>query len=136
MAATLLATVWMFALATDSFARDVNPEVAENVRRESALSKLEAEKGTVVIYARGLCCPSCAIGVRKMVSRLEFVDRSRFKKGVDLDAKTQLVSVAILPGMSAEDALLAQAVDRAGYSPVRVYFLEGASLGTRSIALD
>ncbi|GAB5559321.1 MAG: hypothetical protein SynsKO_09680 [Synoicihabitans sp.] len=109
---------------------DISPEATEEVRQVSAREKLQAESSTIVLYAEGLCCPSCAIGVRKKVSRLDYVDRKRFNKGVALDARTQLVSVAIDASVwpDVDLATLSQAVWDAGYTPVRAYQLEGDSV--------
>lgn len=128
--ATLLLGSNAFALG-----EDVSPEATEEVRLASAKEKLSSQPDTVVVYAKGLCCPSCAIGVRKKISKLDFVDRSRFNKGVELDTKTQLVSVAVREGSNPDYNSLAGAIDDAGYDPERAYFLNGAELSTRSIAL-
>jgi copper chaperone CopZ len=124
-------------LSTNAFAlgENVSPEASEATRLASAKEKLDAESDTVILYARGLCCPSCAIGVRKMISKLDFVDRQRFNKGVELDTKTQLVTVAISSGIQADFDSLAKAINKAGYDPEKAYFLENSAFATRSIAL-
>ena len=99
----------------------VSPEVTEEVRLVAAKEKLDKEPNTIVLYAKGLCCPSCAIGVRIKVSKLNFVDRSRFNKGVELDTKTQLVTVAIADNKKIDLKRVSQAVQSAGYTPVRSY---------------
>ena len=126
------------ALAESAFAlgEDVSPEASEEVRVVAAKAKLSKESDTVVLYAKGLCCPSCAIGIRKMVSKLDFVDRKRFNKGVDLDTKNQLVTVAITTGGKVDHDSLAKAIDKAGYDPALVYFLEGDQVASRSLALN
>jgi copper chaperone CopZ len=124
-------------LSTNAFAlgENVSPEASEATLLASAKEKLDAESDTVILYARGLCCPSCAIGVRKMISKLDFVDRQRFNKGVELDTKTQLVTVAISSGIQADFDSLAKAINKAGYDPEKAYFLENSAFATRSIAL-
>ena len=107
---------------------DVSPEATEEVRMLAAKEKLSKEPDSVVLYAKGLCCPSCAIGVRKLISKLDFVDRSRFNKGVELDTKIQLVTVAIGKGKKADFKSLTQAVQSAGYDPVKAYKLEEGKL--------
>ena len=107
-------------------------EANEAVRLVSAREKLSNEPDSVILYAKGLCCPSCAIGIRKHISKLDFVDRKRLNKGVDLDAKTQLVTVAVLEAKKVDYPLLGKAVRRAGYDPVRVYKLENGDLLTEA----
>ena len=130
VAATLLLSSNTFALG-----EDVSEEVSEEVRLVAAKEKLNSESASAVMYAKGLCCPTCAIGVRKKISKLDFVDRKRFNKGVDLDTKNQLVTVAILSGSEANYDSLAEAIDDAGYAPARAYFLSDGKLSSRSIAL-
>ena len=128
------AIIALFASAA-SFAigEDVSPEAKESDRRVAAEAKLKAESSSVTLYAKGLCCPSCSIGVRKMVSKLEFVDRKRFNKGVELDTKMQLVSVAVREGAKVNYDSLATAVEKAGYDPVRAYSIHDGALQTQSL---
>ena len=80
-----------------AYSQNKYSEANEETRSVAVQNIFDQNTDLVVIYAQGLCCPSCAIGVRKKVSKLNFVDRSRLNKGVNLDAKKQLVSVAIHP---------------------------------------
>lgn len=115
---------------------DVSPEATEAVRVAAAKEKLNNEPDSVVLYAQGLCCPSCAIGVRKMVSKLDFVDRKRFNKGVELDTKTQLITVAIADSKTADFKSLSEAIYDAGYDPIRSYQLENGELLNAPLAVE
>jgi copper chaperone CopZ len=114
----------------------VSEEASEEVRTLAAREKLGKEASSVILYAKGLCCPSCAIGVRKLVSKLDFVDRERFNKGVELDTKTQLVTVAIKESEAVDLKSLSEAVLDAGYDPVRSYRLDDGNLLTEPLAAD
>ena len=57
-------------------------------------------------------------------------------EGVELDTKTQLVTVAINTDSQADFDSLSKAIDKAGYDPAKAYFLEDAKFTTRSIALS
>ena len=70
------------------------PEVSIEERDRVANERLKAKDGIVLLYARGLCCPSCSLGVRKTVSRLSFVDADKPSRGVLLDPQHQLVEIA------------------------------------------
>ena len=120
-------------LASSNAFAGPSPEATEEVRVVAAKAKLEKETNTVVLYAKGLCCPTCAIGVRKLISKLDFVDRSRFNKGVYLDTKTQLVTVAISEQKEVALKPLTKAVWDAGYTPVRVYKLAKGELQTETL---
>jgi len=99
------------------------PEAKQENRSIAAKAKLESGPDMVTIYAKGLCCPSCAIGIRKKVGKLDFVDTKRLKKGVELDAKMQLATVALKKGQSPNMDLLAKAIHDAGYTPVHLFRL-------------
>jgi hypothetical protein len=105
-------------------------EVKESVRIQAASKKLKEQPAAMCLYVKGLCCPSCAIGIRKKVSRLTFVDQKQFSKGVDLDAKTQLVLIGLKSGAAPDNAALAKAIDAAGYEPVHLYSLINGTLKT------
>ena len=120
--------------AVDAQSVGPNPEASQTDRNVAVLTKLKANQETVAVYAQGLCCPSCAIGVRKMVSGLEFVDNERLEKGIELDAKTQLVTIAIKKGAKVDGKRLRQAILDAGYEPVHLYRLAQGKLITSSIA--
>lgn len=132
---TAVAALLAAIICVNGFAlgEDVSPEATEDARKVAARAMLEGNPKTVILYAKGLCCPSCAIGVRKMVSKLDFVDRSRFNKGVELDTKMQLVTVAITDPEGVDFDAVSKAIDKAGYDPVRVYSLEAGKLATASI---
>jgi copper chaperone CopZ len=99
------------------------PEAKQEERAVAAKAKLTATPDTVTVFAKGLCCPSCAIGIRKKVGKLNFVDTKRLKKGVDLDAKMQLATIALKKGQSPDTDMLAKAIHDAGYTPVQMFQL-------------
>ena len=53
---------------------------------------------------KGLVCPSCAIGVRKNLSKMKGVDKKRFKDGIDMNPETQLVAIALKDGAELDTA--------------------------------
>ena len=126
----------MFVFPMNAQGRGPNPEATEDVRQAVAQKQLTSEKQTVVLYAQGLCCPNCAIGIRKTVSRLAFVDQSRFEKGVDLDAKHQLVTIALKSGKKVDNKALSQAIDDAGYVPVHLYEMDGDKLKKLKLTVE
>ena len=128
MSATLLFSFEASAQMLDAF-----PEISGQEREVAAKAALDAPN-TVVLYAKGLCCPSCAIGIRKMLSKLSFVDLTRYNKGVELDPKTQLVRIAIKPGQQEEMKALKAAILEAGYDAVHLFKLTKGALEVRQFA--
>ena len=104
------------------------PEAKQEARVKAATEVLQKEKGVALLYVKGLCCPSCAIGVRLKLSKLKFVDKKRFKKGIDMDAKTQLVTVALKEGRAMDQDEIEKKVDDAGFDAMEWYTLEGDAL--------
>ena len=98
-------------------------EISEDARKVAAKGKLESTKDSLVIFAKGLCCMSCAIGARKMISRLDFVDNDRLNNGVELDAKTQLIKIALKKNAKVDRPGIVKAVDKAGYEAIHTYML-------------
>ena len=121
---------------TANAGREVYREATEDVRRAAAEQRLAGQTDLVVVYARGLCCLSCAIGIRTKVKKLDFVDRERLEQGVELDAQTQLVTIAIQPGETVDPAALAVAIDRAGYEPERLYMIQDDAFVDQPLTLD
>ena len=104
------------------------PEAKQEARIKAATEVLQKEKGVALLYVKGLCCPSCAIGVRLKLSKLKFVDKKRFKKGIDMDPKTQLVTVALKEGRAMDQGEIEKKVDDAGFDAMEWYTLEGDAL--------
>ena len=126
----------VLALGLTGYAHaQASPEAPEAERQTAALEILKTTPDAILVYAEGLCCQSCGIGVRKKVGALDFVDVARFNKGVELHPRTQLATVAIKKGKRAKGSALANAVDAAGYDPVNLYEWRSGKLVVTSIAL-
>ena len=118
--AILIGLTWV--LAVPAMAKF--PEANDAVRAQAVEAAPKEQPDAVIVYAKGLCCPSCAIGVRRMVSRLPFVDTKAENLGVALDAKHQLVTVQVVKGAQVDAQQVSQAIDNAGYAPVALYRLQ------------
>ena len=100
-------------------------ETSDPLEVEKALveEKLTKEQNQVVLAVDGLCCRSCAIGIGKKVCKLTFVDPEALPKGVTVDRKNSLLTVAVKENESIDIDELAKAIRKAGYKPVRLYQL-------------
>lgn len=83
-----------------------------------------------LIQVNGIVCDFCAIGVTKKISKLKFIDRSKYTKGVDVDVQAQLVTIAVKTDATLDQAALYAAIEAGGYNPVEVWRL--AEDGSRS----
>jgi copper chaperone CopZ len=114
--------------------KTLNGEVSQDIRNTAVRKALTSQPKAVLVYAKGLCCPSCSIGVRKKVSPLKFVDADKPDSGVQIDAKNQLVVIAVKPGVSIDMKALKEAIDDAGYPPVHLYSMNKGQLVTKAFA--
>ena len=50
-----------------------------------------------IVNVHGIVCSFCAKGVTKKVSKLPFIDKSKYNKGVKVEIEDQKVTIAVLP---------------------------------------
>jgi mercuric ion binding protein len=74
-----------------------------------------------VIDVHGIVCSFCAKGVTKKVSKLPFIDRSKYNKGVKVEIEDQKVTIAVLPDQALDVDALYEAIVSGGYDPVKVF---------------
>lgn len=86
-----------------------------------ALSFLPAMAQDYVVHVNGMVCEFCSLGVSKKVSRLPFIDRSRFDKGVQVDIENQMVTIAVKPDTKLDIDALFKAIESGGYKPVEIF---------------
>jgi len=80
-----------------------------------------------------MLCESCGLGVRKKLQKLKFVDTSKPQKGIVMDVKSQLVSITLKQGLSADVEAIKKAIKGAGYDPIALYELDGKNLKSVSL---
>ena len=109
-------------------ANEDKEEARPEVRLEAAKKTLLNSSKISLVYVKGLVCPSCAIGVRKNLSKMKGVDKKRFKDGIDMDPETQLVAIALKDGAELDNKDLIERVVDAGYVAVEEYILHESHL--------
>jgi copper chaperone CopZ len=112
-------------------------EEARPEERLTAAKKILLEKNQIsLIYVKGLVCPSCAIGIRKNLSKMKSVDKKRFKEGIDMNPETQLVTIALKNGAKLDSKDLIERVVDAGYVAVEEYRLHESHLDALQFKQD
>ena len=119
----LLLLITLFISSNFIVANEDKEEARPEVRLEAAKKILLDSSSISLIYVEGLVCPSCAIGIRKNLSKMLGVDRSRFKDGIDMNPETQLVTIAFKEGISIDNKDLVELVEDAGYTAIEEYKL-------------
>ena len=88
------------------------------------------------VYVRGLVCPSCAIGIRKNLSKMKGVDKKRFRDGIDMNPETQLVTIALKDKGQVDYKDLMERVEDAGYVAIEEYKLHDGHLDAHRFKKD
>ena len=111
-------------------------EARPEVRLAEAKKTLLSSSNISLVYVKGLVCPSCAIGVRKNLSKMKGVDKKRFKDGIDMNPETQLVAIALKDGAELDNKDLIERVVDAGYVAVEEYRLHESHLDALQFKRD
>ena len=89
----------------------------------SALATFPAHAENYVVDVNGIVCQFCSLGVAKKVSKLPFVDRTKFDNGVLVEAEEQKVTFAVKSGAAMDRQALFAAIEDGGYDPIEVFEL-------------
>jgi len=76
-----------------------------------------------VIKVNGIVCEFCSLGVTKKVSKLPFIDRNRYNKGVKVEIQDQMVTIAVKDAAELDKEALFAAIESGGYDPVDIWLL-------------
>jgi hypothetical protein len=68
------------------------------------------------------------------LKKLKFIDSKRFRRGVDMDVKNQLLTVALKKGQTADYPAMRAKISEAGYDPMEWFALENGKLKTTPFA--
>ena len=84
-------------------------------------AKVTIEQNEIVFKVKGLVCSFCAQGLQKSLSKLAFIDKKMYQKGVYVDIENQYTLVAIKQGSNVvlDDAI--SAIIDAGYEVDDIY---------------
>lgn len=126
----LLTIVATLVMPATLFAADGDPDITPEKRLQSATAKIEEKSDVVAVYVKGLVCSSCSIGVKVQLRKLDGVDKSKLEKGVKLDVKTQLVTIALKKGATLNQEQIVKAVSKAGYEAESIFKWNGKKVET------
>ena len=74
----------------------------------------------VTVKVNGAVCGFCSYGIRKEISKLPFVDTSKYEKGILTNSEEQTVTIAILPGKEVDEEALKKIVIDGGYESLSI----------------
>ncbi len=77
--------------------------------------------GEAIIIVHGIVCSFCSQGVTRNLSKLPFIDKSKYTKGVKVEIENQKVTIAIKPDGTLDLAQVFKSILKGGYEPVEAY---------------
>ena len=132
-----LLSIALISASSYLFANDDDKAEAPVEVRLAAASKVLKDSSAIsLVYVKGLVCPSCAIGVRKNLSKMKGVDKKRFRDGIDMNPETQLVTIALKAGAKVDNKDIMDRVEDAGYVAVEEYKLHDGHLDAHRFKKD
>lgn len=83
--------------------------------------KVDIGREDLVFQVNGLVCSFCAHGLQKGLSKLKFVDKKRYTKGVRTDINHQYVTVGLKKGKTTNVDKAVEVITDAGYEVLKSY---------------
>ena len=81
----------------------------------AADADFSAKPNEAVFQVHGVVCSFCSVGLQKKLSKLSFVDRSKYKKGIHVAIKEQRVTVALKPDSEVDLKAAYESIKSGGY---------------------
>ncbi len=92
-----------------------NVALAEQVET----AEIVVEPSQAIVQVNGIVCSFCAYGAEKNLSKLEFLDDSKFGgDGVLIDIRSHRITLALRPEQNFDLAEVYKAITKGGYDPV------------------
>ena len=83
--------------------------------------KVEVGQEDLVLQVKGLVCSFCAHGLQKGLSKLKFVDKTKYTKGVYADITHQFVKVGLKKNKEPNIDKALDVITEAGYEVLKSY---------------
>ena len=95
--------------------------IAQDTTIDINKKKLEIGKTDVVFKVKGMVCSFCAQGLQKSLSKLSYVDKKNYTKGVKVNLKDQVTIISTKEGAKIDYNLAVKKIADAGYSVEEAY---------------
>jgi hypothetical protein len=83
--------------------------------------KVEVGQDDLILQVKGLVCSFCAHGLQKGMSKLNFVDKKRYTKGIYTDITHQYVKVGLKKNKKLNIDKALSVIQDAGYEVIKTY---------------
>ena len=84
-------------------------------------ANVNIQRNEIVFKVKGLVCSFCAQGLQKSLSKLKFIDKKKYQKGVYVDIENQYTLVAVKDGSKIKIDDAVSAIVDAGYEVDNIY---------------
>ena len=101
-----------------SFFTLINSAMADE---STPASDVNVQPGEAVIIVHGIVCSFCSQGVTRNLSKLSFIDGSKYTKGVKVEIESQKVTIAIKPEEKLDLPKVFKSIKSGGYDPIEAY---------------
>jgi len=85
------------------------------------LTDTTVKPNEVVFEVHGIVCSFCSMGVERKLSKLSFIDHTKYRNGVYVAIENQKVTAAIKPGETVDINAAYDAIKSGGYEPANAY---------------
>mgnify|MGYP000010919942 FL=1 len=92
---------------------------SQTIKIEKA--NVNIKRNEIVFKVKGLVCSFCAQGLQKSLSKLKFIDKKKYQKGVYIDIENQYTLVAVKDGSKIKIDDAVSAIIDAGYAVDAIY---------------
>jgi hypothetical protein len=82
---------------------------------------IKPNSNEIIVKIHGVVCSFCSYGVQKKLSKLRFVDKTKYNKGSKVITLEQQVIIAIKSGETADLNMIFNAIQSGGYDPIMAY---------------
>ena len=83
--------------------------------------EIVVQPNQVIVQVNGIVCSFCAYGTEKNLSKLKFLDSSKYGNGVLMNINTHRITLALAPGQQLDLKSVYKSIKKGGYDPVVVY---------------
>lgn len=123
MKMVLISFILMISIANGAYASHTKDHVHEEAIIASTGQEVTVQPQQVVVTVKGVVCSFCAYGTEKNLSKLTFLDRSKFgDNGVLMDIHSGKITLAVTSGQVFDLKSIEQSIKKGGYDPVNIYF--------------
>ena len=96
--------------------------LSNSVTAEEKPEPVQVKFNELVIQVDGIVCSFCANGMENNLSKLKFIDSSRFGDGILININTHRTTLALSKDKQPDLSGIYQAITKGGYDLKKVYF--------------